>query len=90
MGEAEEERRSMGRRKRRGERKWGDKACSGPGRDPPVLMVTGTGPGQAHTWPQCSPWRGRAEPGARGRKTSGLSLTFTITSSHLDFRNYSK
>lgn len=55
----------------------------------PGLMVTGTGPGQAHVAPV--PPLARQSPARRqGREPSGLSLPFTITSSHSDFRNYSK
>lgn len=53
------------------------------------FMVTGTGPGQAHVAPL--PLLARQSPARhQGREPSGLSLPFTITSSHSDLRNYSK
>lgn len=52
-------------------------------------MVTGTGSGQAHSGPN-TPLEMQGQPGERGTMPPGLNLTLTTTSSHLDFRNYSK
>lgn len=47
------------------------------------LTVTGTGPSQAHVAPAPLPAR-QGPVWCQGREPSGLRLTFTITSSHLD------
>lgn len=71
----------VGEEEGRGEKDMGERH--------PDLMATGTGPGQGHAAPE--PLLARQDSAwCQGREPPGLNFTFMITSSHLDFRNYSK